>query len=176
MEIVINLDKEDWKKFVRYLGRELSKANRSCGKDFFFAFFYWMIVGLIILLMQKFVGGFHWPTAGIAFVVFVFILLFLIIDRKRNKNPFEPSAEGMFVGEHKFIFDERGAQMQGKGYESKYIWTAFKKIERAQGMILIYVDTAMAFIFPETKLSNPDEFYNFIAKHYSKAMGGQPLE
>lgn len=176
MEILINLDKEDWRKAIGYLGCEIPRANRSFGKDFWFGFLYMMVAGFSAVLMYKFVNGFHWPTAGVSFVLLVFILVFFCLNYKRNKKAFEPSDEGTFVGEHKFIFDEKGIQLRGKSYESKYAWSAIKKIKRVQGMILIYHDTANALIFPENKLSNPDEFYNFITEQYSKATSGRTLE
>jgi hypothetical protein len=38
-------------------------------------------------------------------------------------------------------------------------------------MIMIYLDTAYAYVFPESKLDNPDEFYNFITEQYSNVIG-----
>ena len=175
MEITITLDKEDWRKFAGYLWCAIPRESRSCSKGFWFGLYYWMIASFATMLMYKLVNGFHWPTAGVASVLFVFVLLFFFLNYKRNKKLFEPSAEGAFVGKHKFIFDGKGIQLEGKGYESKYAWSAIRKVERAQSMILIYIDTAMVFVFPEAKLDRPDEFYNFITEQYSKSTGGRIL-
>ncbi|MDY6857430.1 MAG: hypothetical protein SWO11_22540 [Thermodesulfobacteriota bacterium] len=34
-------------------------------------------------------------------------------------------------------------------------------------MIRIFLDTALAYVFPEAKLENPDEFYRYISEQYS---------
>jgi len=41
-----------------------------------------------------------------------------------------------------------------------------QKIERAQGMIIIYLDTVFGYVFPESKLDDPDGFYKYISEHF----------
>lgn len=111
------------------------------------------------------------------FVVMIAVcLLKYFMLQKELRRKCEPSDEGIFVGEHKFIFDEEGIQSQGKGYKSSLAWSVVRKIERGRGMILVYQDTENAYVFPESKLDNPNEFYNFITEQYSKTMGERTLD
>jgi YcxB-like protein len=171
MEIVITLDKEDWRKFSQYFWRKLAKESRSFKNDFWLSFIVGGILGMILIFAFPDLKEIHWPSAGVATAFFVFIVAVYFFKLIKFRKACEPSGEGTFVGEHEFIFDDQGIQTQGRGYESRHAWSVVKGIERAQGMVLIYYDTAMALVFPENKLNNPDEFYSFIDEKYSKAMG-----
>ena len=46
---------------------------------------------------------------------------------------------GHAVGEHRFVFDEQGIKSSGPGYEGVHKWDIVKRIERVNGMILIFV-------------------------------------
>ena len=72
--------------------------------------------------------------------------------------------EGIFCGNHVFEFNDRGIVSSGKGYKSEYSWDIVKRLDRKNGYIYIYLDTAYSFIFPEKKLDDPDKFYYFLAE------------
>jgi len=54
------------------------------------------------------------------------------------------------------------------GYEASHRWSVVKRIERANGMILIYLDTACAYVLPENKLEDPSRLFNYLNEEYKK--------
>ena len=165
MEIEINLEKNDWDLFLTYCNKALPmKAGNWLNGSLFktglcsiYAF-----VGIIIL---KSYCCFHKPTAIATLVYSVAAFLTIsLINMKKLRKAFAPNMKGVFIGTHKFIFSDEGIESQGEGYRSSYSWAIVKNIERSNGLIMIFLDTSYAFIFPENKLRKPDEFYRFIVE------------
>ena len=65
---------------------------------------------------------------------------------------------------HRFRLTDAGIESNGSGYNAFHEWTAAHKVERANGLILVYLDTANAFIFPEGKLADPNGVYEYIVE------------
>ena len=49
---------------------------------------------------------------------------------------------------------------------SQYRWAAVLEIERNSEMIFIFIDSLQAIALPVAKLSNADEFYQYITKQH----------
>ena len=64
------------------------------------------------------------------------------------------------------MFDDYGISTEGQGYAGKHSWAIVKKIERANGLILIFLDTSYAYVISEAKLKDPDAFYEHINELY----------
>ena len=169
MEIQINLQIEDWKLYQSYIAKELPKQHKNWMSSFWVNLFVWMVVAIIFMALFQRFSHFHWPTAISISIFFVLISVLFFFNMLKIRKAYEPLENGTFCGSHTFAFTGEGITSEGKGYEAHYSWEVVKKIERAPGMILIYIDKAYAFVFPESKLDNPDEFYNFISEQYSNA-------
>jgi hypothetical protein len=167
MELQINLQKKDWKHYQSYIEKELPKQKKTWVDSFWVNMFIWMVVAIIFMTIFKKFSYFHWPTAISVAIFFVLMIVLFIFNMLKIRKLFEPLENGVFCGSHKFTFTDKGIASEGKGYEGHHSWKVVKKIERAPGMILIYLDTTYAYVFPESKLENPDEFYNYISKQYS---------
>lgn len=166
MEFELKLEKADWHVFNTYLCKRLSLKNKTLFDNFFFSVFIWMIIGFVIIIILKMFGGFHWPTAAVTSLVFVFVYLIIFYKNKKIQTAFEPMDNGSFCRAHIYKFSEEGIST-GDGTIS---WDMILKIERAQGMIMLYMDTAFALIFPEHKLEHPDKFYEYISAQYSNVI------
>lgn len=167
MEIQITLQKEDWKLYRGYIEKELPKHLKTWMDGFWVNMLSWILVSFVFMSIFNKYSEFHWPTAISLGVFFIIISALFFFGMFKIRRAFEPSEDGMFCGDHLFTFDDYGVKSQGKGYESFHSWEVVKKIERAQGMVMIYLDTAYAYVFPESKLNDPDGFYNFISDRYS---------
>ena len=170
MEILINLEKDDWKIFQSHIEKELRKSVKSWTDSFVFNVVLWAVLTSIFLSVFNMMYQFHWPTAFSVATFFVVFIISLIMDSIKLKKAFMPSEKGVFVGQHHFIFDNEGIKSKGKGYEGFHDWTIVKKIERSKGMILIYLDTTYAYVFPEKKLDNPDNFFNYINEQFNNCI------
>lgn len=167
MEIQIDLQKEDWKLYQAYLEKELPKHHKTWMDSFWVNLFGWMVIAIVFMTVFQQNSNFHWPTAISVAVFFVLISAIFFFNMLKIRKAFEPLESGVFCGSHKFTFSSEGIASEGNGYNGCHSWEIVKKIERSSGMILIYLDKVYAYVFPETKLDNPDEFYQFISEQYS---------
>lgn len=168
MEISIKLKKEDWSLFQKHLEKELPKTIKSKTNSFWFNLILWAVIAFIFLSIFHNISQIHWPTAGFVSVFFILFLGLFFFNLAKMRKAYEPSDNGVFTGEHSFSFNEAGITSKGQGYEGRHSWSIVKKIDRANGMILVYLDTAYAYIYPENQLDNPDQFYKYINELYNK--------
>jgi hypothetical protein len=167
MEIQITLQKEDWKLYQSYIEKALPKQQKTWMDSFWINLFVWMGLAMVFMAIFQSFSHFHWPTAASVAIFFVLIFVLFLFNMFKIRKAFEPLESGIFCGRHKFTFTSDGIITEGKGYEGHHSWEIVKKIERAPGMILIYLDKVYAYVFPESKLDDPDEFYNYISEQYS---------
>lgn len=167
MQININLDKRDWQKFQDHIGKELSKNTKTLSSTSWANISVWVLLVAIFIVLLNYIDNFDWQTALVVSIFFICIFTVFILTLMQMKKAFEPGDRGIFCGEHEFVFDEQGISSKGSGYTAKHSWSIVKRIERVSGMILIYFDTAYAFVFNETKLADPDAFYKAISEFYS---------
>lgn len=174
MEFTIQLDKQDWKKFQTYLQKQFQKSASTLSGSFWFNVLLWMVVALLIMFLFPQLERFHWPTAIVVTGFFLLIITLFLFNLVKMTKAFEPSEDGIFTGNHRFVFDDGGIHSQGEGYEARHSWSFIFRIERAEGMILVFMDTAYAFVFPEHKLENPDAVFHYISDHYSRTQIQNP--
>jgi hypothetical protein len=168
MELTLQLDRDDWKKFQAYLQKEFQKGASALPGSFWLNA---LLIGVMVfILLFLFPQGeeFHWHTAGVVAAFFILTFILFLLNLTRMNKALEPSDQGIFIGEHHFKFDEDGIHSRGEGYEGRHAWSAVMNIERSDGMILVFMDSTYAFLFPEHKLQDPDALYQYInAQHKS---------
>ena len=163
MEIKLKLEKQDWRVFNKYLCKKVAMKNKSLLDNVFVNIIIWMTIGLIIIFTFESFGGLHWPTAVVVTLVFVYLYLITFLKNKQLLSALEPMDNGSFCREHSYKFAEEGITTEN----GIIPWSMILEIERAQGMILLYLDTAIALVFPEQKLEQPDKFYDYVSKLHS---------
>ncbi len=169
MEIHINLTKLDWSKFQTHVEKELPKKYKTWRESIWFNFLVWFFLGIIFMVIFNQFSTFQWQTAVFVAMIFFLIFLVFILNLRKLRKSFEPLDNGVLCGSHVFKFTDNGIESKGKGYNGHHSWDIVKKIERASGMVLIYLDTAYAFIFPESELDDPEEFYSYVTKKFTNA-------
>jgi hypothetical protein len=169
MEFTIQLDKDDWKKYQTYLQKEFQKGASVLSGSFWLnaLLIGAMVVVIMFLLPQG--EAFHWHTAGVVAIFFILTFILFLLNLMKMNKAFEPSDKGIFIGEHHFKFDEDGIHSRGKAYEGRHAWSSVMKVERSDGMILIFMDSAYAFLFPEHKLENPEAVYQAIGEYFRRS-------
>ena len=168
MQIEIDLEKADWAKYQTYVEKRLpAQASLAVNKRWR-TILIWLLT-IMFLLALNFVRHFDWPTA--LFVAAVFIALFgvVLIQLASVRKAFEPAADGVFCGHHKFTFTDEGIASSGRGYHGLHSWNLVKKVIRAEGMILIFLDTIFAYVLPESKLADPDALFEHVTQQYQAA-------
>jgi len=166
MDITITYEKEDWAKFQTILEKNIRQKIKTRWDNFFISLFIWAVIGATsMFIFKRFSNEFHWPTAiYVAAFAIIFIGIF-IQYLYRAKNAYAPSDSGCFIGTHTFTITETSITSKGLGYQSSHEWSLVHTIQRQDGFIILFVDTANAFIFPEHKLNDPEAFYQHI-KNY----------
>ena len=170
MEISLNTDVGDWQKFQSYIEKELPQTTKSWTCNFFTSMILWAVTTLLMLSFFYNVSSIHWPTALTISLLFILIFALMKFNNIKLKNAFKPSDNGVFVGQHNIAFSDEGIESKGDGYICKREWRIVQKIERTHEMILIYIDTAYAYVLPVNKLDNPDTVFEFICEKYNKSL------
>jgi len=165
MELTIQLDRNDWKKYQTYLQKEFQKGASVLPGNFWLNILLWMMIAFLLLTFFPRLQDLHWPTAIVVSSFFLLTIILFLANMVRMNKAFEPSDNGIFIGEHHFKFDEEGIHSRGRGYEGRHDWSSVMKLERSEGMILIFMDSSYAFLFPELKLDNPDKVYDQICEY-----------
>lgn len=170
MEISINYEYDDWVKFQSYLSKKIQSEikTKSWTNNMLFNMILWTGIGVLLMFLFKKVSLFHWPSALLVSGALISIFVIYIFNLKKYQRAFAPKNEGGFLGSHSFLITEHGIVSTGDGYKCTHSWKTIKQISRENGLIMLFIDTANAFIFPEHKLKEPDEFYAYI-KECNKA-------
>jgi len=167
MEFEIDLTVADWHRFNRYVERRKQKDIKGVVGGFRSHLLLLAILIPLFTVLFLYVKTIHWPSVIFTGTVFSVIVILVVLHLHRLQQALAPSPEGPFVGHHHFIIDAGGIHTRGHGYRSFHEWDSVKTVEREKGLIMLFFDTAMAFIFPEDRLSAPDEVFNEI-RHYLK--------
>jgi len=169
MQITIKTSQEDWFVFNQHVLNQLGKSYRTRLDNPWLMIPCWILLAMLLLFIFNLSGHFHVPTAGGVAVYLITFIAMLFINSKLKQKAFAPNPKGVFVGEHQFVIDETGIASSGNGYHAHHAWHLVQKVERiAQNerkLILVYLDTCYAFIFPENQLTNPDDFYQQINQY-----------
>ncbi|WP_196140302.1 YcxB family protein [Aliikangiella sp. G2MR2-5] len=161
MQIEITYEKEDWRKYSGYITSMLPKAVRSPLDKGWVNVLIWLYIGFFIVMILKNLESIHAPTAVYEAIFLSSLYLIFRPNKKKLLEAYAPMENGVFIGEHKYTFTDEGIGHTTDGYKGFHSWTNVIKIVRVNGMIMLFVDTESAFIFPEEKIEDPDALYNF---------------
>ena len=162
MKITVRLERADWERFQKHVQKEI---RRSAERPFAWHIgniLLWAVLAVVGLTVLDRMGGFHWPTAVFVGSVFLVIAVQVVYDVQRIARRFAPSDEGPFVGEHRFEISEQGIESEAATYHATHAWSVVKRIERVDGVTMVFLDTAFAFLFPEDRLDDPDAFFSYL--------------
>ncbi|MGD2140892.1 MAG: YcxB family protein [Burkholderiales bacterium] len=173
MQIEIDLDQSDWTKYQTFVEKTLAAESGNVSSKRWMNILLWILT-IVFLLALNFIERFDWPTAVYVSLVFISLFGALLFQLKDARKAFEPAVGGVFCGRHKLSFTEEGIVSSGRGYHGLHSWKLVKKIVRAEGMILIFLDTIFAYVLPESKLPNPDELYEYVTRQHRVALARSP--
>ena len=163
--IEITYEKEDWFGFQNCLENEILNNIKTPFDNFWVGLTIWILIGFMSMFVFQKMSEFHWPSAIYVAVICVILFLLLVRHLTKMKNAFSPMDSGCFIGTHTYTITETGIESNGVGYRGHHDWSLVHKIMRANGLIILFIDTANAFIFPESKLEDPDAFYNYVNEY-----------
>ena len=126
-----------WKLFQLHLEKVLPKTIKSWTNSFWFNIILWAVIAFIFMSIFHNTSQIYWPTAGFVSVFFILLFGLFIFNLTKIRKAYAPSENGVFIGEHKFIFSEEGIKTTGQGYEGSHNWSIVKKIDRISDIILI---------------------------------------
>ncbi len=172
MEISLQLEKSDWQRFQKHTEKRLTKTKARAWHDhFFIRLFFWSVIGFLAMWFYRQIGAFqlHLPSVLFSSIFFILFLSMFIFSLIKIKKAAAPSEQGMFIGQHTFFFGEDKITSTSKHYSSSLDWAAIIKVERANGLIILYLDTLYGLLFPEEKLDNPELFYAHVMTNHLKA-------
>lgn len=161
MELILRYEKDDWKNFQSFLEKDLLKSTKMWYDRAWFNVALWFVIAFAFFTISENVSEFDWITAGIVSFSFIFIYAQLLLTGLKFKKLCAPSENGSFLGEHRFRFDENAIHSEGKGYKANHNWSVVKRIARTNDAIYIFLDSAYAYIFPLSKIEDPEQLYDY---------------
>ncbi|WP_448546444.1 hypothetical protein [Thalassotalea fusca] len=160
MEVKIKLSVKDWESYQSFLGSEAPRKYYSGWWLTLINAVVWFLGVVIVMATVDTISSFHWPTAITVCVLFLLIIVNHLINRPRVLlASFAPDIEGSFCGTHYFRLTDESIIAKSDGYTSEHSWFLFKRIVRSHGLVMLFIDTANAFIFPESELADAEAFY-----------------
>ena len=162
MEITIDLEQKDWGNYQSYIERALSPEMNVLGKQWWVNVLIWAALTVFFMFLLERMKTFDWPTAIFVATIFIIVAVLFVVQLVRARKAFLPAEDGVFCGRHTFVFSEQGIASRGHGYQGVHSWDLVRKIVRAQGMILIFLDTVYAYVLPESKLTDPDKLFEHV--------------
>jgi hypothetical protein len=158
VEIDIDLKKEDWSRFIKYIQKKKQRDVKGVVNGFWKNMILWCILTIIFIALFKNVGKLHYPTATFMFVLFAAIGGYYFLHMVQLQKTLAPSENGLFIGKHHFRFDQNGIISESRKAKSHYKWEAILSVVHENDMILLFVDTAYAIVFPEKQVGDPEQF------------------
>ncbi|HEX7028365.1 MAG TPA: YcxB family protein [Gammaproteobacteria bacterium] len=162
MEIEITLEKEDWRRYQSYIEKQLWGQQKNWKEALWVNIVVWALMAALLMMLFHNFSEVHWPTGLFVFVIFALIAVIYFHKAHKLRKAYEPMESGVFCGKHKFVFTDEEIISEGEGYQGRHAWKIVKRVERGNGIILIFLDTIHAYVFPEGKLDSPDEFYEYV--------------
>lgn len=168
MQIQIDLEKQDWVQYQAYIEKNLqSQSTAGTGKRWVTTLTW--VLTIAFMLALNFIDRFDWPTAAFVSLAFVSLCALVLLHYASAREMVEPTDDGVFCGRHTFTFTEEGIASRGRGYHGLHSWELVKNVVRAQGMILIFLDSIYAYVLPESKLPDPDELFDYVTRQHQLA-------
>ena len=158
----INNELSDWRLYTRYLQKRASqRVTKLSNKRSLLLFSALFVVTLWTFLHVDYV---HMPSIVAACAVSITFFTILIINMFRMAKDYEPAEDGIFVGEKHYVLNEQGIATKSEGYKGVCEWSCVKSVERNSGLIMVFLDSAYAYLFPEAQLDASDEVYEYVLK------------
>ena len=155
MELDLELTQADWLNFNKYVQRKIQKGLLG---GFWPNVVIWFLITILFVFLFQRIDRLHWPSVGFVSIIFVLLIGYFFLNIAKAQKALMPSLQGTFVGDHHFEFNEKGIYSNGRGYNGFHEWSTVKAIEQGNQMVLIFLDTAYAFVFPETQLEDVEKF------------------
>ena len=168
MELEINYELSDWLEFHKFLERRICRDSRAWWDSLWVSFLVWFLVAFSFFTFFQSNAEFSWPTAFIVALVSLYFVTQLVLGAIKVKRACQPMASGTFLGHHKFIVGEGGIKSTGADYEATHNWSAVQRVENTDKAIYVFIDSSSAFIFPRSKVENPEELLAVINKNVTK--------
>lgn len=165
MEITIEVNRNDFKKFNNYI---FSKSK------IFKIFKYGPAILLVLyVLLTNIKNDYSHPVIMIGTqIVFMLIIYFVIMLLLK---PFQgilvkriPKEDGGALGEHKFRISDEGLWESTEYNESLFKWSGIKSIVSNKKYIFIFIDTHMGHIIPKRYFDSEEDCSLFLETLKSK--------
>lgn len=164
-DLTIRYDHEDWLKFQAWLEKAIPKSVKSNQDHFLVNLIIWAFIAAGAMWLFRQTSHFHLPSAAYTTALCGLMFYAYIRYMMRLRKAFAPSEHGSFLGTHHFSFNDEGIQTEGRNYRCHHQWSAIQRLERDNGLIMLFVDTANALILPEHKLQDPDALFGYLKAH-----------
>lgn len=165
MDLEIKYELSDWKEFQKFIEKRACKESWAWWDSMWFSFLLWFAVSFLLFSFFQSDAGFSWPTALIVGLLSLYFVALLVLNGIKVRRACLPAEGGSFLDCHKFAIDDDGIRSIGSGYEARHKWSSVHRVENTEKAIYVFIDSVSAFIFPRSKVKNPEELLAVINRN-----------
>jgi hypothetical protein len=119
MEFKINLVREDWLIFQKYISAKLGLRAKTWWNGIWFSLIIWSFLGYSfthVIIGLESLGSSYLLAFGTAMLV---VAAVHYTNQFHLKNFLWPAEQGCFCGEHHFVFDGQGWRSESKAHSNQ---------------------------------------------------------
>ncbi len=169
MDLQIEVTREDWDAFVRFVAKAAQRANK--GRRYLIAIVSAAAIAVATGMILDLAGeGIDLKSfAGGAVLV---VLWFITISRFRVFR-LGPGEAGTILGARRFSISDQGIRLVSAKQDALFYWSAVRSVEVAARHIFVMVDANAAIIVPRRAFSSREEENQFLSELQSKSAPAQ---
>ena len=169
MEITVQLNRDDYKEFTRYVleNKKISRRFSLASYIFFICF--------VILVNYKKISDFKYMFGQLLFIV-ILLTVFLFIFFRINVffSKYIPNKEGLSLQKKKIIIGDEALMVETDLSKTSMQWNGIQSIEENNNYIYIFIDRHMAHVIPKRFFKTSDECGEFVKSLKVKIEGLRP--
>lgn len=153
MNIVVNLNKEDFWRFNRFALFHLPKYRNMMLAAF-------VVIPVLFFAALKLTGS-GWAYSIIAGLVLGGVFNLYFVYRIKSKTMKLVKDNDGILGEHLIAIDERGLNESTVKNHSRYAWNGIQQLRMDKDYLYIFVNSLQAVIIPKRSFSGQKEELEF---------------
>ncbi|WNC71002.1 YcxB family protein [Thalassotalea psychrophila] len=166
MNIEVNLTEEDFVQFNKYALKKVLSSKTTTILCLLQNIASGAVFGLVVMTIFKMLEGKShsmWNTALFSVATLFFLYLIIIkVQQAIYMKKMLPNKDGLVLGSKKIELLENGIKEESQLGYNFYNWKAVVSIEEDKNTVYVFLDKAIALIFPNSSFSSEEEKLDFL--------------
>lgn len=159
----INVTKDDFIKYNRYICSRISSLSDKSFKPLAINLITWFVLAIVILVIFEALDfqmsqlTWHWPTAFLTSLPFIVFIGIFINNLKKFEKASVPFDNGLLLGNKTIEISDSGIKDITSFGTSEYKWQALQEVIVHEQNVYLLLDTTLAQIIPSSAFNSQAE-------------------